>query len=275
VKQLLVPFFAVIIFSCNSKKGREFLEPSLNSLLASNKFIQQNTTDLYTALQTKATDAQTIVRASEWVYRLRGLNDTTNYFIKSIDSFAPDVSSRDIANELDVKLDNYISYLKTLDGEITESRVIENTLIKFKQIGLKEFFTKATQQEVKWGIAALKNSICLTENKIVAFANNSAMPGCNLGGEQFNVLIGQNALHFRQGDELIISAGVGAYTLRTSPTFIVNRNMAITPDENGVATYKKKISESVGKHKIPILLNYTDGEGKKKSLNTVIDYEVH
>jgi hypothetical protein len=274
-KSTLIIFFVIIYSSCNSKQDNFLLENSKQSLETSNKFIKSSTNDLYKSLKNKAEDIQTKEIADKWLYQLNGLNDSTISIIQELDNLKKSTENKVESKFVGKHLENYINFLETLETEIKLNYLVDSSLIETGNFNMEKLLNQSTSNEMAVNIEILKNSIFLTENKIVEFANNKSMLGCILTFEKFGTLIGQNALHFRHGDELIISGGVGSYSIASSPTFIIDKNSILKPDENGVVTFKKKVIDKPGKYQIPVVVRYISPDGEMKTKETNLEYEVH
>ncbi len=249
------------------------LENSIKSIVSSNQFIKLNTNNLYELLQARVDEVQTQASALYWLKKLKGLHEATNSIVRRINSLETSLNSKLLHNEIDIGLKNYLILLEAIGTK--DNKLVDSLLISVCENGIDKFIVQGTNNKIILNIATLKNSIYLTENKIVTFAHNSTSPICTLRFEKFSTLIGQNAMHFMQGDELVISAGIGSYTTIAAPNFIIEKHPIAKLDENGVATYRKKIAEGIGKYKIPVIVEYINPNGEKKVIERVVEYEVH
>ncbi|HEX9509046.1 MAG TPA: gliding motility protein GldM [Puia sp.] len=88
--------------------------------------------------------------------------------------------------------------------------------------------------------------------------------------DKFEPLVGTNATYLMPGDELDVTAGIGAFSDAAKPTVYVNG--AVQPlGPDGTALYKTKVS-STGT--INVKIEYTKPDGTKDVINKTIPYTV-
>lgn len=103
-------------------------------------------------------------------------------------------------------------------------------------------------------MASLQNHIKITENKVISFFNNRV--GCTIMiFNSYSCLIGQNSKVFKPGDELEITAGIGAFSKAAQPQIIINSEAAVL-EPDGYALYKKRVPSKPGIYKIPVSISY-------------------
>jgi len=89
---------------------------------------------------------------------------------------------------------------------------------------------------------------------------------------QFATIKGQNSNYLMPGQELVITAGVGAFSTDAAPTITIG-GRPIQVNEKGIAEFKQVVN-SIGQGSIPIHYEWTDQEGNRKSYDDKITYEV-
>ena len=119
----------------------------------------------------------------------------------------------------------------------------------------------------------IRNSISVIENRTVSFCNMETDFGCILTYDKFAPLIGQNSKHFKAGDELVITAGIGSYSRASQPKVNIDKR-DISVNDIGYAEFKKKISDKPGKYSIPLKINYYTPDGLSKQFTYQIEYFV-
>lgn len=93
------------------------------------------------------------------------------------------------------------------------------------------------------------------------------------GYDNFSVIVGQSTNIAEQGDEIFISAGIGAFSrVASAKIYIEGKQIAL--NENAVAVYKFKAIGNPGKYSVPVKINYINVDGKEKSENVNIDYNI-
>jgi gliding motility-associated protein GldM len=89
--------------------------------------------------------------------------------------------------------------------------------------------------------------------------------------DEFQPLIGTNATYLMPGDDLEITAGIGAYSKAATPSIsIAGVN---TPLTEGKAVYKTKVS-GAGEKSVAVNIRYTKPDGTTGTLERVIKYNV-
>jgi gliding motility-associated protein GldM len=89
--------------------------------------------------------------------------------------------------------------------------------------------------------------------------------------DEFQPLIGTNATYLMPGDDLEITAGIGAYSKAATPAIsIAGVN---TPLTEGKAVYKTKVS-GAGEKSVAVNIRYTKPDGTTGTLERVIKYNV-
>ena len=86
-------------------------------------------------------------------------------------------------------------------------------------------------------------------------------------------MIGQNSKHFKSGDKLEITAGVGAYSVASQPKIDID-NKDISVNDMGYAEFKKEISNNPGKYSLPVNITYYAPDGTLKRSTYEIEYFV-
>lgn len=269
-QQLII---ALTLFcSCKSNQNDLLSEKTIKSLATSNQFIKSNSEVLYKSLEEKAQNNITKQAALMWIEKTRNLKFKTNSLIKYVDAINKDPKHK--FDNLNVILRDHGDYLKGIFDSDLKVNLIDSILSEFKQTSNEQFLKKNKLKENIIKIELLKNSILLAENKVIEFANNRSMPGCILEFEVFKTIVSQNAFHFEKGDKLEITAGVGSFSVASSPIFIFDDTIKLKPSE-GISIYSKQITNSPGKYKVPFTIFYINVDGEKKKFESDIEYEVH
>jgi gliding motility-associated protein GldM len=90
--------------------------------------------------------------------------------------------------------------------------------------------------------------------------------------DEFAPLIGTNSTYLMPGQELEVSAGIGAFSKGAKPTVIINgANQPLTAD--GMAMYKTTVS-GAGEKSVDVKINYVKPDGSTATLNKTIKYTV-
>jgi hypothetical protein len=91
--------------------------------------------------------------------------------------------------------------------------------------------------------------------------------------ETYSVMVEHSSDYVKAGDEVEVTAGVGAFSLKGRPIININgRN--ISPEADGVAYYKFKAPKNPGKHFVPVEVRFTDQDGRKQTITKSVEYTV-
>jgi gliding motility-associated protein GldM len=120
-------------------------------------------------------------------------------------------------------------------------------------------------------LSKFQNDVKTSENKVVAFCHEQ-VGKVAVRFDTYAAIIGQSSSYVMPGQEIEITAGVGAFSRAAQPNITINGSSA-SLGEDGAAHYKF-VSGGVGTHSIPVNIVYTDQEGKKQTITKTIDYTV-
>jgi gliding motility-associated protein GldM len=181
-------------------------------------------------------------------------------------------------NELKAKLEEYKKNMLAIHPEIKaqfEATFPVNTDPVQSQEGGKKDFTTGYFHMTPT-IAALtmlskfQNNVKNAENQIVTYCHNK-IGTVEVHMDQVGILVGQSSNYVMPGQELIITAGVGAYSSTVKSNISING--AGVNIVNGQGEYKTTAS-GAGKHTIQISGSFTGEDGKPVAINKTIEYTV-
>jgi gliding motility-associated protein GldM len=119
-------------------------------------------------------------------------------------------------------------------------------------------------------LSKFENNIKTSENQVVTFCQDQ-VGHVVLHMDKVGVLTGANSSYLMPGGQLIVTAGVGAYSSSTNAT--ININGAPQNVVAGQATYTTTVSGS-GDHIVPITVTFLGEDGKPVTQTTSIKYTV-
>jgi gliding motility-associated protein GldM len=90
--------------------------------------------------------------------------------------------------------------------------------------------------------------------------------------DQFEAFAGTNATYLMPGDELDVTAGIGAFSKAAKPTVTIN-GATQTLNSDGVADYKTKV-EGAGEHTLTVNIAYFKPDGSPDTKTKVVKYTV-
>ncbi|MEO6669460.1 MAG: hypothetical protein ABIN36_08290 [Ferruginibacter sp.] len=259
---ILLLGFILSSYSCENdvKEISSSEQISISSFRKSNAAIVKLSSKNYASLQD---------RLREEIYGQRAtLCNTKALKLKSL--------TKDIIDQVDElnKRNHFsidkINFLK--NKYIAEIKLIDSTVNKVLNESNNGFFAEPDSDlSQAFVIEKIKNDILLLESDWSNYFNNKTA----MIIEDFTVFSSiacQNAKHLKSGDTLEITTAVGAFSLATDPTFIIN-GKDVKPDVSATAKYSLKVSGN-GRKTIPVKIFYTSNDGSKSSKELSLDYYV-
>jgi gliding motility-associated protein GldM len=120
-------------------------------------------------------------------------------------------------------------------------------------------------------ISKFQNNVKNAENQVVTFCHNQ-IGAVKVVYDQFAALVGQSSNYVMPGQEIEITAGVGAYSKAAQPQITIG-GTSQSLDAEGRAVYKFQAS-GAGNHTVPVSVTYTKPDGTKESKSFNVEYTV-
>ena len=211
---------------------------------------------------------------------LPGTTDSVeDYRADNLDASTRVFENNGKGKELEQKLNQYRNdMLNNIDPSIKkefESTFPVNTTPPVSQDGTQKDFTQAFFHMTPT-IASLtilskfQNNIKNAESEIVTYCHNQ-IGAVQVHMDQVGVLVGQNSNYLMPGQELDITAGVGAYSSAASPSISINgSNVSVS---NGQGLYKTTAS-GAGEHSVNVNVTFKDENGKLQTKTETVKYVV-
>ncbi|MEJ7609570.1 MAG: gliding motility protein GldM [Ferruginibacter sp.] len=278
------------------------LQNSNNSLTAGN-----NT--LYKSLAQKLTEATTAEKAAIWApkaQQAKTLSDAMNSYIEGLKKelkteadlklvegkeeykeddleaatrlFGKGEGGKNRGEELEKKLIEYRRAMLAIDPEIgtkfsTTLPVDISPMIG--QDGKKKTFTDGYfhMTPTVAGLTLLskfQNNVKNAENQVVSFCH-SKVGEVVVKFDKTGVLIGQSSNYVMPGQELVVTAGIGAYSSAALPQISIGGSSVQVVDGQGI--YKFQASGS-GPRTVPVTIRYKDQDGVDKVETKNVEYVV-
>jgi gliding motility-associated protein GldM len=111
-----------------------------------------------------------------------------------------------------------------------------------------------------------------SENRVVQFCHNK-VGEVVVRYDSYAAFAETNSSYVMPGDEMEITAGVGAFSKAALPTVMIE-GANVPLDVDGAAHRKMNAATSLGKHAINVVVTFTDQDGKKQTYNKPIEYTV-
>ncbi|HEY9342108.1 MAG TPA: gliding motility protein GldM [Hanamia sp.] len=283
-----------------------------NSLITSNENISASNETLYKSLEAKLNDPQSAEKAKIWepkAMQAKKLSAEMYNYIESLKSdlkIAADLRMRwddekkdsvedyrednldastrlfetkGKGEELRKKLEQFKTDMLAIDPSIKaqfEKTFPVNTIPPKTQEGKQKDFTQSFFHMTPT-VAALtmlskfQNNVKNAEAEIVTFAHNQ-IGAVKVIYDQFAALVGQSSNYVMPGQQVQITAGVGAYSKAAQPQITING--APSPlDIDGRATYTVTAS-GAGDRSVPVVVRYTKPDGTTETKSFDVKYTV-
>lgn len=281
------------------------------SLITSNENISSSNETLYKSLADKLNEPQSKEKASIWEPKAMAAKKYSADMIAYIDGLKLDLKkaanlkmkwddqkkdsvedyrednldastrlfeTNGKGKELEGLLNKYKQDMLSIDPAIKkqfESTFPVNTTAPLSQEGKQKDFTQSFFHMTPT-VAALtmlskfQNNIKNAENMIVTYCHNQ-IGAVEVHMDQVGVLVGQNSNYLMPGQQLQITAGVGAYSSAATPTISINgSNVPVT---NGQGTYTTTVS-GAGERSVTVNVTFRDENNKVQTKTETVKYTV-
>lgn len=180
-------------------------------------------------------------------------------------------------NELKAKLEDFKKKILALDPKI-QAKFENNFPVSTEGVEGKEgkkdfttgFFHMTPTVAALTILSKFQNNIKNVENQVVTYCA-SQVGAVEVHMDEVGVLVGQNSNYLMPGQELVVTAGVGAYSSTVKSNISINGSpVALVA---GQGEYKTKVSGS-GKHTIQISGSFTNEQGKQIPISKTVEYVV-
>lgn len=120
-------------------------------------------------------------------------------------------------------------------------------------------------------LTKFENDVKNSEAQVVQYAHDQ-IGAVKIVYDKFAALVGTNSTYLLPGQELEVTAGIGAFSAAAKPTITINGSTQPV-DAEGVARYKTTVN-AVGSGNINVVIKYFDQQGKEQIVNKTIPYTV-
>ena len=283
-----------------------------NSLNQSNRVLTQSTESVYSSFDELLKDPKTAEKASTWKPRLDQARALSHKVSAEIDQYKTDLMKEaeydptsentkgeddldaatrlfdtkgagqklyqslagykksilaidpDIAADLGAKLPLNLSIPKSASGNIrTGDSVKDWTNSHFHMTPTVAALTM---------LSKFQNDVKNTENQVATYCLNR-VGSVKIVLDKFKPLIGTSSTYLMPGEEMIVTAGLGAFNSAVKPTVTID-GRSIAVDNEGVAVSKFNVGGS-GSRKLNVTVNFIDpNTGETRSESKSIEYTV-
>ena len=276
-----------------------------NSLEKTNQVVTASTNEIMSSLKDKLNEAGTAEKAKIWYPKAEQVQQYTkglyDYLadlkirIMTAAKYDPASKSERGVDNLDAttrimvehgegktlykKLEDYRKQILGTDTAIAEnfSKTLPIDLSMPKTKNKSNRTWEAAYFHMVPTVAALtilskfQNDVKTSENKVVTFCHEQ-VGKVKIQQNAYAAIAIANSTNLLPNQELEITAGVGGFSTAVSPTIIIG-GQNIPLDQDGAAHMKVR-ADGIGAHSIPVLIKFTDQNGKEVSIAKTIEYSV-
>jgi gliding motility-associated protein GldM len=283
-----------------------------NSLNQSNNVLNQSTASIYSSFDELAKDPKTAEKAAIWKPKAEKARDLAKRASDLIDKYKRELmkeaeydptsedpkgqdnldaatrlfDTRGEGKNLYAALESFKKDILAIDPEISKDLAAKLPLNL--EAPKSASGNKPTGDKVKdWTnayfhmsptVAALtmlskfQNDVKNAENQVATYCINR-VGSVKIVLDKFKPLIGTSSTYLMPGEEMVVTAGLGAFNASVKPTVSID-GRAITVDDNGVAVSKFNVG-GTGTRPINVVVKYIDpNTGEEKTVSESIEYTV-
>ncbi len=279
-----------------------------NSLNKTNSTINISTANIMESFKLKLADEKTKEKASLWYPKAEQAQRLTNEMYAYIENLRNEIlkaadfdparkkdstykeDNQDIATrimvkdgkgkELQAKLAKYRADMVALIGpdkktEFENSLQVDPTLPTGLKGGNKTwedaYFNMVPTVAAMTILRKFQNDVKTSENRVVTYLHEQ-VGKVEVIFDAFDAIVGQNAKYLMPGQELEITAGLGAFSKKNLPTISIGGSN-VSVNENGKAVWKNVVT-NLGSNKIPVKVSFLDQDGKQQVRTFDVEYTV-
>lgn len=275
-------FIFLFYTACTNKTDQNTVASLQGGIENSNSFIIQNTEFVLKSLENKSTDPATKEKAEYWFPKAKEVKKLSEEMSNYIDTLEKGGTMNSLkSDELWTKLrknnykitsiDSLVANRFSIDDELYSAEAVQHEKKRFYNM----FFKNTDAVNTSAMLSRIKNDIRLLENRIIAFCHDKVgMVDGDRFNEAFAALAVANKNYLKPGEFIEITAGVGGFSTKVAPEFIINRKVVKIDNAIGAAQYKMKVPLKPGNYFVPVKIMYTDQNGIKREFQMNIDYTV-
>jgi hypothetical protein len=265
-----IVFVLSVLYSCSNNKEERVYKTLDDGFTASYKLINRQSEMFLLALDNKKTHPATVEKAIVWYDKALAIRqsseDMINY-IRKIKTSAEREKRK--AYEVYDSLNKYKQFVLNIDP-LLKQEFYNNLILADSSVEKDEEVLQSEAAAPMLGY--IQNNVAMAANRLIRFCNEQV----NIfhGYDEFySAIVVQNIKYARPGDQIEITAGVGAFKYMFDQKITIE-GMNVPLDESTIAKYKIKAPNQIGKHRIPVRVEYKDQDGKLQSVTKEIEYEV-
>jgi GldM N-terminal domain len=299
------------LISCSGNSGQELrtLKIAEEGLIQSNNFLEANNLVVYKVLEQRLDESYSSENARVWQPKALLIKRKSELVYSYLDSLILElkkksglklVASTEVFDEQNVTAaeevligkntaENIVSRLFEYKNEVLAVDPELNDVFKKEIVIISRQFQTAEDNKVNVAgslfkdipvLAAIvilrrfQNNIVNTEGELILFCLNKIPSKGGYGFDVFRILVGQSSSIVKGGENIKIQAGVGAFSVASNPTVIVDGKILKPQEGNGYIEYNFKVPEKDGKYAKNITIEYISEDGTQRKVIQSIKYTV-
>jgi hypothetical protein len=295
-KQFIIGVLFLCLFSCNNNKKNDALFKALDEgLVNSNAQLDNTIRQIFIALKQRIEDPEYKAKTKEIVPNAISIHELSNSTVDYIEEIKKAVlnKSNDEIHDYFFKgkrgialfdiLKAYKNKLQILDSLLdTELENVYSTtapelgkIYKSDADFANTFFDNSTSTSSIAMLSKFQNSIKIIEVSILTNylkQTEKEVSICGFSHSPYPIAFADNT-HVKAGEIIEITAGIGDFFTSLNKTISISGNK-ITENQWGVSVTKVTAANNLGKHFIPVTIEYIKPDGSKATITKNIIYYV-
>lgn len=277
-----------------------------NSLEKTNTTVDKSSQTVFESLTEKMSDPTSMVKATYWQPKAKQVMDLSKAIFTYIQGYKDQIlkeaggdpnnkeksfkeDNLDIATRIMVEkgegkklyaaLEKYkkdvLAVDPAIDSAFKNGLQIDLTMPPTKNKGNNSweaaYFRMVPTVAAMTILSKFQNDIKTTENKVVAFCHEQ-VGKVTVRFDTYAAIIGQSSNYLMPGQDIEITAGVGAFSKQALPVITIG-GQTVAIGEDGAA-HTKLPAGGIGNRTIPVRIAYKDQDGKDQVIEKNIEYTV-
>ena len=264
---MIVALIVLVCCSANNK-GKGVYQVFESGFSSSYKLINRQNQMILASLESKKYDPATATIATGWYDKAIAIKESSDDMKEYIEKLKTSIQENNTFKLYD-SLEHYKQYVLNVDPKIKQEF--------YSNISLIDSSLRNDEDALKGDgsiplLSYFQNNVAMVENRLISFCNEQ-FTSHHLYHEHYLPLVTQNIKYPKPGDEIIITAGIGAFThMLDEKITIAGENIPL--NESAIAVYKIKAPNGIGKHIYPVRIEYKDQDGKLQWVTKEVEFIV-
>lgn len=298
-----------VLASCTTSSDKELSDLRMlnDNLVMNNQLINRSTEQTLLALKDKLSEPASAEKAKVWfprATRVQELNKWLYDFLETMKHtlmeeaglalnhdqaiFREDdktvverfmkANRKDLIERMEKYHEGIFDIEASIDSAFNESLAVASwsraKLLEQEYNFIDSLFSGLTAMAAVTMLSKLQNDARVAEYSMTTFCNNKIGSACGFGlYSTYSAIVSQTSSYVKPGEQIEVHAGVGSFSKAAKPE-VTFRNKKIPINEEGVATYIFNAPGKSGTYRLPVIIRYTDQDGKEHVMEKNIEYTV-